>query len=212
MILVCGPAAEAFAAQMVALGLQNVRYLSPHYGEASMAKMLRSVFAKGVECLLLEMMSGAQRAGIEQYLWNDIMQFMHETPFQKLAENWIKTHPEACDRRWHEMTQVVQTLEELGVDPFMSRASEAFFERTAESHPAESFPQPPSDTSQVFRYLNETLWPPGDSQSERNEPAGTRRCDRLVRGDLNAKAQRRKDFSTCQLVGARRLKLDGVEF
>jgi len=142
-ILVAGERAEAFARRMNELGLVNVKYFSPNVGEASQVKMLRSIFSKGVECLLLEMLTAGRRAGIADYLWNDIVDFMTRHSFQGVAENWIKTHPLACERRYHEMTQVLETLEELDVEPIMTRGTTEFLKRSAESGLASRFAKKP---------------------------------------------------------------------
>jgi 3-hydroxyisobutyrate dehydrogenase-like beta-hydroxyacid dehydrogenase len=129
-ILVSGEKAEEFSKLMNQLGLPNVKYFSPRIGEASQVKMIRSVFSKGVECLLLEMLIAGKRAGITDYLWKDIVDFMTKNSFEKVAENWIKTHPKACERRYHEMVQVIGTLEEMDIDPVMTRGTRDFLERS----------------------------------------------------------------------------------
>ncbi len=144
-ILVAGERAEAFARQMNQLGLVNVKYFSSAVGEASQVKMLRSIFTKGVECLLLEMLVAGKRAGVAEYLWKDIVDFMTKHPFQGIAENWIKTHPAASKRRYHEMEQVLATLKELGVDPVMTRGTTEFFRQSTESGLAERFTRKPDD-------------------------------------------------------------------
>jgi 3-hydroxyisobutyrate dehydrogenase-like beta-hydroxyacid dehydrogenase len=137
--LLSGPTAEATASLLCALGLPKVKYLSPQYGDASMVKMLRSIFSKGVDCLLVEMLAAGRRAGIDDYLWRDVMAFMANSDFQKLAENWVTSHVTACERRWHEMEQVVETLEGLDVEPVMARAIEVFYGRSAGLAPGEAF-------------------------------------------------------------------------
>jgi 3-hydroxyisobutyrate dehydrogenase-like beta-hydroxyacid dehydrogenase len=129
-ILVSGKTAGEFAGWMNSHGLPNLSYFSPKVGESSMVKMIRSVFSKGVECLLLEMLVAGRRAGLAEYLWKDIVDFMTKHPFDRIAENWIKTHPAACERRYHEMVQVVETLEEIAVNPIMTRGTRDFFERS----------------------------------------------------------------------------------
>lgn len=86
-ILVSGPTAKAFSYTMNRLGLINVKYLSPRYGDASMVKMVRSILSKGIECLLVEMVTAAKRAGIGDYLWKEIVGFMSRNPFKRVAEN-----------------------------------------------------------------------------------------------------------------------------
>jgi 3-hydroxyisobutyrate dehydrogenase-like beta-hydroxyacid dehydrogenase len=144
-ILVAGERAEAFAELMNRVGLVNVKYFSPAVGEASQVKMLRSIFSKGVECLLLEMLVAGKRAGVAEYLWKDIVGFMTNHPFQGIAENWIKTHPGASLRRYHEMEQVLETLKELDVEPVMTRGTTEFFRRSVESGLAERFSRKPDD-------------------------------------------------------------------
>jgi len=144
-ILVAGERAEAFARRMNQLGLVNVKYFSSTIGEASQVKMLRSIFSKGVECLLLEMLVAGRRAGVAEYLWKDIVDFMTKHPFQGVAENWIKTHPGASVRRYHEMEQVMETLKELGVDPIMTRGTTEFFRKSTESGLAARFTRKPDD-------------------------------------------------------------------
>ncbi len=144
-ILVSGERAKAFARRMNRLGLVNVKYFSSAIGEASQVKMLRSIFTKGVECLLLEMLVAAKRAGVAEYLWRDIVDFMTKHPFQGIAGNWIKTHPGASERRYHEMEQVLETLKELGVDPVMTRGTTEFFRQSTEAGLASRFTRKPDD-------------------------------------------------------------------
>jgi 3-hydroxyisobutyrate dehydrogenase-like beta-hydroxyacid dehydrogenase len=153
-ILVSGPTAKAFAQTMNSLGLINVRYLSSRFGDASMVKMLRSIFSKGVECLLVEMLTAGKRAGIDDYLWTEIVSFMSENSFERVTENWIKTHVTACIRRYHEMTQVIETLQELGIDPIMTRATEAFFRRSIDMEPHRQFPDDPDDIKSVAEFFD----------------------------------------------------------
>lgn len=155
-ILVAGKRAEAFARRMNQAGLVNVKYFSSTVGEASRVKMLRSIFSKGVECLLLEMLVAGKRAGVAEYLWKDIVDFMTKHPFQGVAENWIKTHPGASVRRYHEMEQVLETLNELGVDPIMTRGTTEFFRQSVESGIAERFTGKPDDVWAVPEELEKS--------------------------------------------------------
>jgi 3-hydroxyisobutyrate dehydrogenase-like beta-hydroxyacid dehydrogenase len=152
-ILVAGERAEAFARRMNELGLVNVKYFSSVVGEASQVKMLRSIFSKGVECLLLEMLVAGKRAGVAEYLWKDIVDFMTKHPFQGIAENWIKTHPGASERRYHEMEQVLETLEELNVPPTMTRGTCDFFQRSVEAEMGTLFSVKPESFWEVPRIM-----------------------------------------------------------
>ncbi len=148
-ILVCGEKAEEFSRLMNDLGLINVKYFSPKIGEASQVKMIRSVFSKGVECLLLEMLIAGRRAGVAEYLWKDIVDFMTKNPFERVAQNWIRTHPRACERRYHEMVQVVETLKELHLDPLMTRGTLDFFQKSRASGVEKAFDSKPENFWEV---------------------------------------------------------------
>lgn len=156
-ILVTGPSADAFCETMRHLGLCNVQPFSGRYGDASMIKMLRSIFSKGIECLLVEILTAGNRAGVVSYLWEDIVGFMRLNSFECVAENWVRTHVTACDRRHHEMTQVVETMEQLGIEPTMARATEAFLRRAVTLEPSKRFPQGPDSAAAVGEFYSEML-------------------------------------------------------
>lgn len=156
-ILVCGKKAEEFSRLMKQLGLINVKYFSPKIGEASQVKMIRSVFSKGVECLLLEMLIAGRRAGVAEYLWKDIVNFMMKNPFDKVAENWIRTHATAFERRYHEMVQVVETLNEIGVEPLMTQGTTDFFKRSCSLGLEKAFRTKPESFWEVPNYMERDL-------------------------------------------------------
>jgi len=163
-ILVSGKEAREFSRLMNELGLVNLKYFSPHIGEASMVKMIRSVFSKGLECLLLEMLVAGRRAGVADYLWKDVVDFMTKNSFDRVAQNWIKTHPGACERRYHEMVQVRETLEEIGVEPLMTRATMDFFERSRAMRLENVFQTKPEDYWDVVNLMEEKLSPEGGAR------------------------------------------------
>jgi 3-hydroxyisobutyrate dehydrogenase-like beta-hydroxyacid dehydrogenase len=156
-ILVSGEKAEEFSRSMNDLGLVNLRYFSGKIGDASQVKMIRSVFSKGVECLLLEMLVAGKRAGVADYLWRDIIDFMTKNSFEKVAENWIKTHPLACERRYHEMVQVIETLKEINVEPVMTRGTRDFFERSIRLDLGKQFEKKPDNFWDVPDHLEKAL-------------------------------------------------------
>lgn len=154
-ILVSGKKAEAFARLMNELGLVHVKYFSLRVGDASTVKMVRSIFSKGMECLLLEMLVAGKRAGVADPLWREIVQFMTERPFERVAENWIRTHPGACERRYHEMVQVVETVREMGLEPIMAKATVDFFKRSLAMGLPQAFSEKPARGWEVVERLEQ---------------------------------------------------------
>lgn len=128
-ILVCGQKAAWAADELSGLGL-NVGFYGAEIGRASTFKLLRSVFSKGMEALLLESLLAARRAGVEQDIWREIVTTLDERPFDEVGGNWMRTHGSAHARRYHEMVQVEELLRELDVEPLLTGATARFFERS----------------------------------------------------------------------------------
>lgn len=121
-VLVCGNSAREFADFFNSLGF-DIKYLSRDIGKASNMKMLRSVFAKGVESLLIEMMIAAKRGDLLDAVMAEIIEFMDKRSFQDIANAWITTTVMHAKRRAEEMEHVIETLNELKVRPIMTMAT-----------------------------------------------------------------------------------------
>lgn len=121
-MLVCGKEADHFVEFLTPMGF-NAEFLSKEIGKASSIKMLRSIFAKGVETLLIEMLLGAARSEIVEQLMDAITEHMDNTSFRDIANAWITTHVIHNRRRAEEMEYVIETLEELKVKPIMATAA-----------------------------------------------------------------------------------------
>ena len=130
-ILLGGERAEDVAARLAPLGLNTVFY-SREVGRASAFKLLRSVFSKGMEALLVEYLVAGERAGIQEDLWQEIVELFTANSFERVASNWIATHGTAHERRYHEVVQVSAELRALGLDPVMTAGTEEFFRRSCE--------------------------------------------------------------------------------
>jgi len=120
-MLVCGRRGDQFVNLFANLGF-NMKFVSKEIGKASYLKMLRSVFAKGVEALLLEMLVGAKRCDLAEPLMEAIVEHMDGSSFQEIANTWITTNVIHAERRTEEMEHVIQTLSELHVRPIMAEA------------------------------------------------------------------------------------------
>lgn len=120
-MLVCGKRADEFVNLLGNMGF-NVKFVSKEIGKASYLKMLRSVFAKGVEALLLEMLIGAERCDLLEQLMDAIVEHMDGSSFQEIANTWITTNVIHAERRTEEMKHVIGTLNELQVRPIMAEA------------------------------------------------------------------------------------------
>jgi 3-hydroxyisobutyrate dehydrogenase-like beta-hydroxyacid dehydrogenase len=135
----------------------KAKFYSGEIGKASMFKMLRSVFSKGVEVLLLEMLVAAKRAGIENDMWKEITTFMDSKPFEEIGGTWIRSHATAYERRYYEMQQVIETLKELGIPPILSQATSQYFEQSVSLKLNTFFRETPSDAGVVIASISDQL-------------------------------------------------------
>ena len=160
-VLVCGARAGHVATTLNAHGL-NFRDYGAEIGRASSFKMLRSVFSKGVEGLLVECLLAGRRAGVEADLWREIVGTIDAASFEEVGGNWVRTHATAHPRRWHEMVQVAELLQALGVDAPITRGTVALFERSTRAGLKDDFASPPATPGEVIAALDQRL-PPSSS-------------------------------------------------
>lgn len=152
-ILLGGPHGKRAAQELAGrLGL-NVRFYSAEIGRASTFKMLRSVFSKGLEALLIEFLLAGERAGIREDLWREATELFDQNRFEKVAANWVCSHAVAHERRHHEMVDVAGVLRRLGVNPVMTDATVAIFSRSVELGMKRAFSSRPENMEDVIRFL-----------------------------------------------------------
>lgn len=155
-ILLCGETAELIAQKLRELGL-TTEFYGCEVGHASAFKLLRSVFSKGMEALLLESLLAARRAGVSDHIWREIVTTLEEKPFSEVADNWMRTHGTAHARRYHEVVQVEELMQDLGVTPLITHGTAAFFERSTRLSLADRFERPPQSAGEVLSVLDELV-------------------------------------------------------
>jgi 3-hydroxyisobutyrate dehydrogenase-like beta-hydroxyacid dehydrogenase len=158
-ILIGGPSGRETARALSELGL-NAEFYSPEVGKAALFKMLRSVFSKGLEALVLELLVAGRRAGLEADLWRDVTELLERNPFEQVATNWVRTHALAHERRYHEMVQVAEVLREIGLEPIMTDATRALFERSLGLGLKEAFSEKPETMGEVIEVMERGLREP----------------------------------------------------
>lgn len=129
-ILVAGPGHEQAARLLRGLGLK-ADALSAELGAASALKMLRSAGIKGFEAQLVETLMGAERYGLVDEVLASLADLFDRIPARSLLEHLIQSHADHCGRRAGEMEMVRDTLLAKDVDPVMTSAAVAVFERSA---------------------------------------------------------------------------------
>jgi hypothetical protein len=117
--------------------------------------MIRSVFSKGMETLILETLVSARRAGLLDEIWAEILETLAPGRTERVLQTWVRSHAVSSGRRWHEMQQVSAYLEELAVPPVMSTAAAEFFRRSNDLNIAATFTAEPDSFTDVVDFLAE---------------------------------------------------------
>ncbi len=123
-VLVSGAGAERFAELFRPLGMP-VEIVGLRPGDAAGLKLLRSVFMKGVAAAALESIGSAKAVGVEEHVRAEIASVLGEPLLERLLAG-SRLH---AARRAEEMRAAAAYVEELGVEPRVSRAAAAWLEQ-----------------------------------------------------------------------------------
>lgn len=129
-LLGSGPGAEAFRALVEPAGLR-VTALEAPAGHATLVKLLRSVYMKGRDALVLEMMIAARKHGLERVVAESIAGPGEEVPFPALAERILSALAVHAERRAHELRSAGAVVRATGVEPLVTEAGAERLERLA---------------------------------------------------------------------------------
>ena len=115
-----GSHAREFLSIAQSLGFAGSAVYSGTLGEASAAKMCRSVIVKGMEALLAESLLTARRHGVEDAVLASLEDLFPVGDWRKLARYMISRSLQHGRRRAEEMREAVRTVAEAGFEPWMS--------------------------------------------------------------------------------------------
>jgi 3-hydroxyisobutyrate dehydrogenase-like beta-hydroxyacid dehydrogenase len=122
-MLAAGTGARRWSQLAVGLGM-NVSVVEGPPGTASLVKLLRSVFMKGRDALLLEMLLAARRYELDRVVMDSIGVGDENVPFPKLAERVLGSLALYAERRADELAASAEVEARVGVSPLMARAAE----------------------------------------------------------------------------------------
>jgi 3-hydroxyisobutyrate dehydrogenase-like beta-hydroxyacid dehydrogenase len=121
-VSISGQGAKEFAEKMTPYGM-NITLMDAPAGSASASKMFRSIFMKGFVTLLLEMVIAAHKYGIEDDVLASVEETLSAGPILKVINGLLARGVIHSERREHEMVEVIATLDKLGMDGTMSKAT-----------------------------------------------------------------------------------------
>lgn len=122
-MLLGGPHAAAFEPVAHSLGFIGARPFSVRLGDASAAKMCRSVLVKGIEALLGESIAAARHYGVEGTVLASLGDLFPGLDWPAKSAYMISRSVLHGLRRAEEMREAAQTVREAGLEPHMCLAT-----------------------------------------------------------------------------------------
>lgn len=119
-ILASGEGAVSWAEMMNPFGMR-IEITKGLAGTASSIKLVRSVFMKGLEALLVETFLFAKKSGAEELVLNSISETLN-APFQDTAKRMIAADLVHAERRSFEVGESIELMRDIGVEPVMAEA------------------------------------------------------------------------------------------
>jgi 3-hydroxyisobutyrate dehydrogenase-like beta-hydroxyacid dehydrogenase len=103
----------------------NVHVTGPTAGDAARVKLIRSVYMKGRDALLVEMLTTARRCGLDARVVDSIARAPGEqVPFEQLVERVMPALVRHAGRRADELANASAEVERSGLEPTMTTAAE----------------------------------------------------------------------------------------
>lgn len=125
-LLVAAQNPDNIKQMMDVLGL-NCEIIASPTGAAAGIKLIRSIYMKGLEALILEAMITAEKYGVTDNVLETISTTMNSTEFEKLAKTLISTHVLHHQRRSKEVIETLKIIKEANLTPHVSQGVSSFF-------------------------------------------------------------------------------------
>lgn len=122
-ILLCGPHAVGLESLGRQLGFSDMKVVSEVLGVASATKMCRSVIVKGIEALVTESLLAARYYDVEDSVLESLDNLFPRPDWPEHARYLMSRSLLHGTRRAAEMREVVKTVQEAGLQPWMSEGS-----------------------------------------------------------------------------------------
>ena len=130
-ILASGPGASAWQSLATAEGLR-VTALDAPAGHAALVKLIRGVYLKGRDALIVEMMLTARRNGLDRLVASSIDVPGEQVPFTAIVDRVLCSLAVHAGRRADELAAASQIVDRAGIDPAFTRAGSQTLRTIAE--------------------------------------------------------------------------------
>ncbi len=125
-ILLAGDKAPYVSKGMNTAGF-NTEVVGLKMGDAEAIKRVRSIFTKGLEGLFVEMLLAAKRYGVEEKVIDAVSQSLENKRLRDVMNTLVVSQAKHSGRKKNEMDNVIEALQDEGLEPTMSRATRGVF-------------------------------------------------------------------------------------
>ncbi len=136
-LLIAGNNAEEIKTELESLGFKPQTINQPNGGAASI-KMLRSIFMKGLEALILETMITAKQYEVSEEVLNSISKTIDNSSFTDFVNALITTHVIHKNRRHKEVTDGLNLIQDIEGPSFVTEGVISFFLHSTRKEMSES--------------------------------------------------------------------------
>ena len=153
-LLAAGGGASRWSAAVTPMGFK-VTIVEGPAGRATLVKLLRSVYMKGRDALILEMLLAARHHGVEEAVLTSIGGPAEQVPFPDLAERVITSLAVYAERRAAELEDAADLVAEANVEPLVTHGGAARLRWLAELGLRAHFGgERPSDVDEVLSVVD----------------------------------------------------------
>ena len=129
-ILASGNGSDVFIEMMSSYGM-NIEKVSEIPGEATAAKLIRSIYMKGIVGLYIELLEAAHHFNVENLVIDSLSETINGRTFEETMNRLVTGTALHANRRSIELGGTIDMLESANIDSSMSRAAKAKIESLA---------------------------------------------------------------------------------
>ncbi|MFC7688004.1 DUF1932 domain-containing protein [Ureibacillus sp. GCM10028918] len=129
-ILASGDGTDIFIEMMSVYGM-NIEKVSEIPGEATAAKLIRSIYMKGIVGLYIELLEAAHHFNVENLVIDSLSETINGRTFEETMNRLVTGTALHATRRSIELGGTIDMLESADIDSSMSKAAKAKIEKLA---------------------------------------------------------------------------------
>lgn len=120
--LLSGNGSDSFMSIMAPYNMKLTK-ISDEPGDAIAIKLVRSIYMKGMSALAVEMLETASKLQVERRVLDSVSETLNAGPFEEVMNFLVTAGSVHAQRQAHEMEDVRSMMEELEIEPTMTKAT-----------------------------------------------------------------------------------------